>query len=43
MMNGIDRIVRIGFTNDVTTPRISATSSSGTSFCSISSGRASGP
>ena len=32
MMKGIERIVRIGFTNEVTTPRISETSSSGTSF-----------
>ena len=28
-MNGIDRMASTGFTNDVTTPRISATSSSG--------------
>ncbi len=43
MMNGIDRIVRIGFTNDVTTPRISDTSSSGTSFSVNSSGHSVGP
>src|SRR4051794_10249039 len=42
-INGIDRKVSTGFTNDVTTPRISATSSSGTSLCLISSPPCTGP
>ena len=36
-MNGIDKKVSTGFTNDVTTPRISATTISGSSLCLISS------
>ena len=36
MISGIDRNVSTGFTNDVMTPRIAATSSSGTRSCSIS-------
>ena len=35
-MNGIDRIVRIGFTNEVITPKISATASSGSSLSEVS-------
>src|SRR4051794_9982026 len=42
-IRGIERMVSSGFTNDVTTPRISDTSSSGTSLCWSSSWPWTGP
>ena len=43
MMKGIEKNVTIGFTKLLTTPRISATSSSGTSLCLTSSQPEVGP
>ena len=36
MMNGIDRICSTGFTNELTAPRMTATTSSGTTFADSS-------